>query len=86
MNLTNLVEFGLEKSRSEQIVHFLSDPPPPIEWTDVYPSDRQFAKLQRVPKNKDVKVREIIYKTERNYGFLSGIKLKFTNGFETDMY
>ena len=40
MNLTNLVEFGLEKSRSEQIVHFLSDPPPPIEWTDVYPSDR----------------------------------------------
>ena len=31
-------------------------------------------------------MREIIYKTERSYGFLSGIKLKFTNGFETDMY
>ena len=73
MNLTTLLEFGMEKSRSDQIVHFLSDPPFPLEWTDIYPSDRQFAQLKRVPKNREVKIREIVFKTERVYGFLSGI-------------
>ena len=67
-------------------MHFLSDPPSPLEWTNIYPSDRQFAKLRRVPKSKEVKIREINYKTERVYGFLSGIQLKFTCGFETEMF
>ena len=73
MNLTDLFEFGWEKNRSNDKVHFLSNPPMPLEWTDVYPNDRTFAKMQRVPRSKDVKIKEIVYKTERTYGFLSGI-------------
>ena len=44
-----------------------------MEWTDIYPNDGQFARMKRVPKTKDVKITEIIYKTERMYGYLSGI-------------
>ena len=73
MNLTDLFEFGWEKNKSTEIVHFLSNPPPPLEWSDIYPNDRTFAKMQRIPKSKDVKIKEIVYKTERIYGFLSGI-------------
>ena len=39
-----------------------------------------------MPKTKDVLLKEIIYKTEKIYGFLSGIQLKFTNGFSTPMF
>ena len=45
LNLIKMLEFGWEKNRSLEIIHFLSNPPPPLEWTDIYPSERQFAKL-----------------------------------------
>ena len=30
MNLAKLLEFGWERKRSDEIVHFLSNPPPPL--------------------------------------------------------
>jgi len=86
MNITGLLEFGLERVRQSETIHFLSNPYPPLEWTDIYPTDKKFQAMQRVPKTKDVKIKEIVYKTEKIYGFLSGIQLKFTNGFKTPMF
>ena len=73
MNLVKMLEFGWEKNRSSEIVHFLSNPPPPLEWTNIYPNDRQLKRLRIIPASVNVSLKEIWYKKEKIYGFLSGI-------------
>ena len=71
--MTSLLEFGWEKNRTQETVHFLANPPPPLEWTDIFPNDRKLSMLRRVSKTKILKLKEIVFKTEKIYGFLSGI-------------
>ena len=71
--MVKLLEFGWERKRSEEIVHFLSNPPPPLEWTGIFPTDRQLKKLRIVPSRTNIVISEIWVKTEKIYGFLSGI-------------
>ena len=40
MNPQELVEFTWEGKRKDERVHFLTPPPPPLEWTDIYPNER----------------------------------------------
>ena len=39
MNLSSLLEFGWEKERRQEKIHFLTVPAPPLDWTDVYPTE-----------------------------------------------
>lgn len=73
MNLVRLIEFGWEKNRTAEVVHFLSNPPPPLEWTGIYPTERQLKKLRIIPSTVNVTLKEVWYKKEKIYGFLSGI-------------
>ena len=39
-----------------------------------------------MPKEKGFKISEVVYKKDPTFGFLSGIQLIFSNGFETEMF
>ena len=39
INLSGLLEFGWEKGRREEKIHFLTVPAPPLAWTDIYPNE-----------------------------------------------
>lgn len=43
-------------------------------------------KLRIVPSSVNIGIKEIWYRTEKIYGFLSGIQLHFTNGTKTEMF
>ena len=86
MNLSNLLEFGWEQGRRQEKVHFLAVPVPPLEWTDIYPSDETMQQMQSLPRPQDIRLCAIVYKCDKVFGYLSGIKLILTNGYETPMF
>ena len=55
------------------MVHFLTPPPPAMEWTDIYPAERKLRKMKRMPKEKPFKISQVVYKICPTMGFLSGI-------------
>ena len=73
MDLQELHEFTWEGKRKEEKVHFLTPPPPAMEWTDIYPAERKLRKMKRMPKEKPFKISQVVYKICPTMGFLSGI-------------
>lgn len=86
MNLQKCMEFTWEGKRKDEKLHFLSPPPPALDFNDCYPNAQKLKKMKRLPKEKAFNICEVVFKKDPKYGFLSGIQLKFANGFETPMF